>query len=216
MKTLAPSILASDMLNLGSEIEKIEKSGSKFVHVDVMDGCFVPNISFGMPIISAVRSKTDLVVDVHAMIVKPNRYIDEFIKLGADMITFHLEALEHNEILESIDKIHNCGKKVGISVKPKTDIKEILPYIGLIDMVLVMTVEPGFGGQKFMHDMMDKVKFVREYADKHNLSLDIQVDGGINDETLKIAKDAGANIFVLGTGFFKSKDLIYAEKLIGE
>ena len=216
MKTLAPSILASDMLNLGSEIEKIEKSGSKFVHVDVMDGCFVPNISFGMPIISAVRSKTDLVVDVHAMIVKPNRYIDEFIKLGADMITFHLEALEHNEILESIDKIHNYGKKVGISVKPKTDIKEILPYIGLIDMVLVMTVEPGFGGQKFMHDMMDKVKFVREYADNHNLSLDIQVDGGINNETLKIAKDAGANIFVLGTGFFKSKDLIYAEKLIGE
>ena len=216
MKTLAPSILASDMLNLGSEIEKIEKSGSKFVHVDVMDGCFVPNISFGMPIISAVRSKTDLIVDVHAMIVKPNRYIDEFINLGADMITFHLEALEHDEILESIEKIHKFGKKVGISLKPRTDIAEILPYINLIDMVLIMTVEPGFGGQKFMFDMMDKVKFVRKYVELNNLNVDIQVDGGINDETLKIARDAGANIFVLGTGFFKSSEMIYAEKIIGE
>ena len=216
MLTLAPSILASDMLNLGKEIEKIEKSGSKYVHVDVMDGCFVPNISFGMPIISAVREKTDLIVDVHAMIVKPNRYINDFIRFGADIITFHIEALEHDEILEVIQTIHSNGKKVGISLKPKTDINSILPYIELIDMVLIMTVEPGFGGQKFMFDMMEKVKYIREVIDKKNLDIDIQVDGGINDETLKIAKDAGANIFVIGTAFFKSQEPINAEQLLSE
>lgn len=212
MKTLAPSILAADMLNLGAEIKKIEDSGSKYVHVDVMDGCFVPNISFGMPIISAVRKCTDLVVDVHAMIVDPDKYIYDFIKCGADIVTFHLEALSHDRILSAIKAIHDCGKKAGISIKPKTSVQEILPYLDLIDMVLVMTVEPGFGGQSFMYDMMEKVKFIR----KANPDIDIQVDGGINAETLRIAKDAGANIFVLGTGFFKSTTLINAEKLIGE
>lgn len=214
MFTLAPSILASDMLNLGDEIKKIEKSGSKYVHVDVMDGCFVPNISFGMPIISAVRSATDLVVDVHAMIVEPDRYIDEFIKLGADIITFHLEALSSDRIFKAIDKIHQNGKKVGISIKPNTSASEILPYLTYIDMVLVMTVEPGFGGQKFMYNMMEKVSYLRNKINDLNINVDIQVDGGINNETLKIAKDSGANIFVLGTGFFKSESVIDAEKLI--
>ncbi len=212
MKTLAPSILAADLLSLGDEIKKIEASGSKYVHVDVMDGCFVPNISFGMPIISAVRKSTDLVVDVHAMIVDPDKYIMDFIKCGADIITFHLEALDHDRILKAIDLIHNNGKKVGISIKPKTSVEAILPYLGLIDMVLVMTVEPGFGGQSFMHDMMDKVSYIRNL----NKDIDIQVDGGINNETLKISKEAGANIFVLGTGFFKADTLISAEKIIGE
>ena len=216
MKTLAPSILASDMLNLGAEIKKIEKSGSKYVHVDVMDGCFVPNISFGMPIISAVRSCTDLVVDVHAMIVNPDKYIKDFAKAGADIITFHLEALEPKRVMETIDAIHKEGLKAGISIKPGTDVKELIPYIKCVEMVLIMTVEPGFGGQKFMQDMMDKVRFVREVAEKENKELDIQVDGGINNETLKIAMEAGANIFVLGTAFFKSETLIDAEKLLGE
>ena len=216
MVTLAPSILAADMLNLGTEIEKIEKSGSKYVHVDVMDGCFVPNISFGMPIIAAVRSKTELIVDVHAMIVKPNKYIDDFISVGADIITFHLEALEHDEILKSIEKIHSKGVKVGISIKPNTKAEELIPYLPWIDMVLVMTVEPGFGGQKFMNEMMEKVKFLRNFIQKNNLNVDIQVDGGINNETIKISKDAGANIFVLGTAFFKSEDLITVEKLLSE
>lgn len=216
MKTLAPSILASDMLNLGAEIKKIEKSGSKYVHVDVMDGCFVPNISFGMPIISAVRSCTDLVVDVHAMIVNPDKYIKDFAKAGADIITFHLEALEPKRVMETIDAIHKEGLKAGISIKPGTDVKELIPYIKCVEMVLIMTVEPGFGGQKFMQDMMDKVRFVREVAEKENKELDIQVDGGINNETLKVAMDAGANIFVLGTAFFKSETLIDAEKLLGE
>lgn len=212
MKTLAPSILAADLLNLGAEIKKIEDSGSKYVHVDVMDGCFVPNISFGMPIIAAVRKATDLVVDVHAMIVDPDKYIMDFIKCGADIITFHLEALDNERILKAIELIHRNGKKVGISIKPKTKAEAILPYLNLIDMVLVMTVEPGFGGQSFMYDTMEKVSYIRSLDSK----IDIQVDGGINNDTIKIAKEAGANIFVLGTGFFKSESLISAEKIIGE
>lgn len=216
MNTLAPSILASNMLNLGEEIKKIEKSGSKYVHIDVMDGRFVPNISFGMPIISAVRSCTDLIVDVHAMIVAPDKYIDDFISAGADIITFHLEALNHKRIISAINKIHRYGKKVGISIKPKTNVEEVFPYIHMVDMVLVMTVEPGFGGQSFMYDMMDKVKILREKINSLNLSVDIQVDGGINDETIKIAKESGANIFVLGTAFFKSEAIINAEKMLSE
>jgi len=205
MKTLSPSILAADMLRLGDEIEKIENSGAKYVHIDVMDGVFVPNISFGMPIIRSVRSATDLVLDVHAMIVEPDKYIDDFIECGADIITFHLEALDKDRILKAIDKIHSKGKKVGISIKPGTPAINIYPYISLIDMVLVMTVEPGFGGQSFMHEMMDKVSCIRKYANELNKSIDIEVDGGINENTIKIADAAGANIFVLGTAFFKNK-----------
>ena len=214
MKLISPSILACNMLELGNEIKKIERAGAKYVHIDIMDGCFVPNISFGMPIISAVRKCTDIVLDVHLMIIEPDRYIDEFIKCGADIITFHYEALDDERIRKVISKIKESGKKVGISVKPCTDASVLFPYIKDIDMVLIMTVEPGFGGQKFMHNMMDKVKTVRDYADDINKELDIQVDGGINDSTIKIASDAGANIFVLGTGFFKSeKELTETEIL---
>lgn len=215
METLSPSILAADMLQLGNEIEKIEKSGSKYVHIDVMDGVFVPNISFGMPILSAVRKKTDLVLDVHLMIIDPDKYIDEFIKCGADLITFHLETLDNERTINAINKIHSMGKKVGISIKPNTPSSQVLPYVELVDMVLVMTVEPGFGGQSFMHDTMTKVKEIREYAIKNGLNLDIEVDGGINNETIKIAKNAGANIFVLGTAFFKSEKLPVASEIIG-
>ena len=215
METLSPSILAADMLQLGNEIEKIEKSGSKYVHIDVMDGVFVPNISFGMPILSAVRKKTDLVLDVHLMIIDPDKYIDEFIKCGADLITFHLETLDNERTINAINKIHSMGKKVGISIKPNTPSSQVLPYVELVDMVLVMTVEPGFGGQSFMYDTMTKVKEIREFAIKNNLNLDIEVDGGINNETIKIAKNAGANIFVLGTAFFKSEKLPVASEIIG-
>ena len=216
MKHISPSILASDMLNLGNEIKKIENSGAKYVHIDIMDGCFVPNISFGMPIISAIRKCTDLVLDVHAMIVEPDRYIDDFLKCGADIITFHYEALDDERIRLAIDKIKSSGKKVGISIKPRTEAEVLYPYIDKIDMVLVMTVEPGFGGQKFMVDTMDKVKKIREYADNNGIDLDIQVDGGVNDSTIKSASDAGANIFVLGTGFFKSEKLLTAEEILSK
>lgn len=212
MKTLSPSILACDMLNLGNEIKKIEASGAKYVHIDVMDGVFVPNISFGMPIISAVKKCTNLVLDVHAMIVEPDRYIDDFFKCGADILTFHIEALDKNRILNAINKIHSIGKKVGLSIKPNTPVEEILPYIELIDMALVMTVEPGFGGQSFIESTMSKVEAIRKASE----SIDIQVDGGINDKTLQIAKNAGANIFVLGTAFFKSEKTPCITEIIGE
>lgn len=212
MKILSPSILAADLLHLGNEIKKIENSGATYVHIDIMDGVFVPNISFGMPVISAVRKQTNLVLDVHLMITKPNRYFKDFIDCGADIITFHLEALEHNEIVEACQYIHSMGKKVGISVKPKTPIEAVLPYIDMVDMVLVMTVEPGFGGQSFMSETMDKIKTIR----KHNCQIDVQVDGGINLETIKIAEAAGANVFVLGTAFFKAENGLSTKELFNE
>ena len=212
MNILSPSILASDLLNLGAEIKKVEASGSKYVHIDIMDGVFVPNISFGMPIVSSVRKCTNLSLDVHLMIVDPDRYIEDIINCGADILTFHLEALNQQRIIKACEFIHSKGKKVGISIKPNTPVDAILPYLSMIDMVLVMTVEPGFGGQKFMEATMEKVSKIREI----NPTIDIEVDGGINNETIAIAKNAGANVFVLGTGFFKSEKLITAREILGD
>ena len=204
MKTISPSILAADLLNLGNEIKKVENSQAKYVHIDVMDGVFVPNISYGIPVVSAVRSCTELVLDVHLMITAPERYVEKFIDNGADIVTFHLEATSHENILKAIEIIHKRGKRVGLSIKPNTDVTDILPYIELIDMVLVMTVEPGFGGQSFIYETMTKVSYLRNLINEKNLQVDIEVDGGINADTLAIAEESGANIFVLGTAFFKS------------
>ena len=214
MKTIAPSILASDFLNLGNEIKKIEMSGAKYIHIDVMDGCFVPNISFGMPIIKAIREITDLTLDVHAMIIEPDKYIDDFIRSGADIVTFHFEALSSKKIISAIQKIHSLGKKAGISIKPNTSVDAIIPYLDIVDMVLIMTVEPGFGGQSFMDSMVSKIEVLNKIKKEKSLCFDIEVDGGINNSTIKVVEKAGANIFVLGTAFFKSTSQIKVGDLI--
>lgn len=193
-------MLASDFANLEAELKKCEKAGADMIHLDVMDGHFVPNITIGAPVIKAVRAVCSLPFDVHLMISEPLRYIEDFADAGADIITFHAES--DSDISETIDKIISCGCKAGLSVKPKTDISAVYPYIGRLSMVLIMTVEPGFGGQSFMADMLPKAEKLR--GDFPNI--DIQVDGGVDPETVKLCAKAGANVFVAGSAVFKSPD----------
>lgn len=204
MVKISPSVLASDLSNLASEVAEIEKAGAELVHLDVMDGVFVPNMSFGMPVIEALRKHSGMFFDVHLMIVKPENYAKRFIDAGADLVTFHYEACEDSEKL--LDEIHAAGAKAAISIKPATPAEAIFHLIPKCDMVLVMTVEPGYGGQKFMPDMLEKVSKIRAEADRLGKELDIQVDGGINPETAKLAVAAGANVLVAGSSVFNAKD----------
>lgn len=204
MVKISPSVLSADFSILGTEVENIKNSGAEMAHLDVMDGMFVSNMSFGFPIIASLRKVTDMFLDVHLMIEKPERYIERFIDSGADLITFHIEATE--DVDACIDMIKKRGKKVSVSVKPNTPIEAVYPYLEKCDMILVMTVEPGYGGQALIPFCLDKVKTLREEITKRGLNVDIQVDGGINEKTAKAAREAGANVLVAGSAVFNCED----------
>lgn len=206
MAMISPSILAADFANLERDIRDIEEMGSDFVHVDVMDGIFVPNISIGIPVVKAIRPVTKLPLDVHLMIDRPVRYVEEFVRAGADFVTVHVEADQPQNTLEALDKIHALGCKAGIVLKPRTPAEAAIPYLDRCDMVLVMTVEPGFGGQKFMADMMPKVRKLRALLDEVNPQCLLEVDGGVDAVTCDICKESGANVLVAGSAYFKAPD----------
>ena len=206
MSILSPSILAADAMNLQRDLTDTALQGAKWLHIDVMDGLFVPNLSFGYTTVQGIRRFSDLVLDVHLMIEKPIRYVEHFCKAGADYLTIHVEADSPENTKAAIEKIRAMGVKPGIVVKPKTPAQAIAQYIPMVDMVLVMTVEPGFGGQKFMADMMPKVKKLRQMIDEMNPACYLEVDGGVDLENAGICKENGANVLVAGSAFYKAAD----------
>ena len=214
MAMISPSILAADFANLERDIRNIEENGSDFVHVDVMDGIFVPNISIGIPVVQAIRPVTKLPLDVHLMIDRPVRYVEAFVKAGADYVTVHVEADQPQNTLAALDKIHALGCKAGIVLKPKTPAEAAIPYLEKCDMILVMTVEPGFGGQKFMADMMTKLKKLRTLLDEVNPECLLEVDGGVDAQTCSICKENGAQVLVAGSAYFKAADRAAFVKLL--
>lgn len=204
-KIVSASILSADLLDLKNEVRKVVESGSDMLHFDVMDGEFVNNISFGFPMLEAVKKCTDIYLDVHLMISDPLKYIERFAKAGADIITFHLESKSNTE--DTIKEIKKCGVLAGLSIKPGTDFEKAIPYLDKIDLLLIMTVEPGFGGQSYISEMTDKIKKAYGYIKEKNLDVKIQVDGGINEYTAKFASEAGADILVAGNYLFRSENM---------
>lgn len=202
---VAPSLLSCNFLNIQQEIKRLEEAGVDYIHFDVMDGNFVPNISFAFPILNQIRQVTDLTIDTHLMVQDPERYIQTFAEAGSDIITVHIEATNH--IHRAIQMIHDTGKKAGVTLNPGTPIESVVPVLKDIDLVLVMTVNPGFGGQKFIDNGIEKIKFLKDYKEKYHLNYEIEVDGGVNEVTAKTCIEAGADVLVAGSYFFKHKDL---------
>ena len=203
MFVVSPSILAADFSQLGAELKKIEKAGALYAHLDVMDGMFVPNMSFGAPVIASIRKSSPIIFDVHLMIVDPQRYVDDFLKAGADIITIHYESCE--DPLSVIRYIKSKEAKAGLAIKPATPAEAIYPFLNEVDMLLVMTVEPGFGGQKMMPDMLEKVRKIRKYANEKGIKIDIEVDGGLTADNVGLATAAGANVIVAGSAVYNAK-----------
>ena len=201
MNILAPSILAADVAKLGEDINKTASAGAKYLHIDVMDGVFVPRLSFGQCVVESIRKCTDITFDVHLMIVDPIKCVEDFANAGADIITVHLEACK--DVAATLKKIRDCGCKAGLSIKPATSVDEIIPYLEYTDMILIMSVEPGLGGQKYMDDATDRIRQTRKIIEDRKLDIDVEVDGGICTENLRMILDAGANVIVSGSSIFK-------------
>ena len=206
MIKVSPSILSADFGNMERDIHGLQAAGAEYAHVDIMDGLFVPNLSMGFPMVSALRKVTDMVLDVHLMIDRPIRYVERFCDAGADILTIHVEADTEENTRKALEMIRAKGVKAGVVVKPKTPAEAVLPFIDLCSLILVMTVEPGFGGQSFMADMMPKVAQIRQYIDERGLDCELEVDGGVNAQTGKTCIEAGANVLVAGSAYFKAKD----------
>lgn len=206
MIKIAPSILSADFAKLGAEVEDIRLGGADYVHFDVMDGRFVPNISIGIPVLKSLRRATEMFIDAHLMILEPIRYAEAFCRAGADLVNFHVESDSLENILSAINVTKSLGKKAGVTLKPGTQAEAVLPFLEKVDLVLVMTVEPGFGGQSFMSEMLPKISAIREYIEKHKPGCELEVDGGIDASTAALVKAAGANVLVAGSAVFRADD----------